>query len=62
MLSCYVYIRFKRVKVSQLQNLANLFMLNSALVIEMVNNWKVEKLWSFDKRGNVLIEEMAVKR
>ena len=35
---CYVYVKFKRVKVAHLQKLANQSMLNGALGIEMVNN------------------------
>ena len=36
------------IKVAHVQKLANQSMLNGAIVIEMVNAKKQEKLWSFD--------------
>ena len=54
------------IKVAHLQKLSNQSILNGALVIEMVYNYrngiqlflqKQEKLWSFDKARNVLIEK-----
>ena len=48
------------IQVAHLQKLANQSMLNDALVIKIVKkvfSWKQEKLWSFDKASNVLIEK-----
>ena len=54
------------IKVAHLQKLSNKSILNGALVIEMVYNYrngiqfflqKQEKLWSFDKARNVLIKK-----
>ena len=48
------------IQVAHLQKLANQSMLNEALVKEIVKkifSWKQEKLWSFDKVSNVLIEK-----
>ena len=70
---CYVYVKFKRAnQVAYLQKLANQSVLNSALVIKMVNNYfsgskggcrrKQEKLWSFEKARKILIEKIGERQ
>ena len=53
------------IKVAHLQKLANQSILNDTVVMGMANNswkrkWKQEKLWSFEKVWNVLIEKINI--
>ena len=59
---CYVYVKFDEpIKVAHLQKLANQSMLNGAVRNgNQFFRWKLEKLWSFDKARNVLIEKIYI--
>ena len=59
---CYVYVKFNEpIKVARLQKLTNQSMLNGALRNgNELFQWKLEKLWSFNKTRNVLTEKIYI--
>ena len=50
---CYVYVKFKWANQSWLYSKINQWMLNGKQLFQ----WKLEKIWSFDKARNVLIKK-----
>ena len=59
---CYVYVKFNEpIIVAHLQKLATQPTFNGALRNgNWFFRWKPEKLWSFNKARNVLIEKMYI--